>query len=80
MATDIEIDAAIISNISPHWQKVAMVAVKAIEQLQLASTEGLFDAVCRRIKVLADASQIEAQGNVTLPRHSEVRAKSRTDA
>jgi hypothetical protein len=74
MAADEEIDAAIMSNVTPHWTKVATVAVKSMERLKLPDTGEYFEVVCRRIEALVTARRIEAKGEVSLPRRSEVRA------
>jgi Protein of unknown function len=69
-----DIDSAILKTLTPHWAKVAMVAVRAMEQLNLPSTDENFDSVCRRIAALVEEGVIDAQGDVSLPRYSEVRA------
>jgi hypothetical protein len=74
MAIDEEIDAAIMSNVTSDWAKVATVAVKSMEQLKLPDTGEHFEVVCRRMEALVAARRIEAQGDVSLPRRSEVRA------
>ena len=75
MATDEQIDAAILSNVTVHWAKVAMVAAKSIDQLELPITDEAFERVCRRIEVLADGGTFDAQGDLARPRHSEVKLR-----
>ncbi len=74
MATDTEIDAAVLSNVTRHWAKVAMVAVKSMDQLSLPTTDESLETILRRVEALVAIGRIEAQGNLKLPRHSEVRA------
>jgi hypothetical protein len=78
--TDAEIDAAILANVVPRWLKVAMVAARSMDQLNLPLTDEAFESVCRRITALVDAGVIDAQGDTSLPRHSEVRTFATRDA
>ena len=77
MATDEQIDSAILANVSGYWAKVALVAARSMDQLALPSTDDDFCRVCRRIEVLAEGGQLAAQGDVSKPRHSEVRSLER---
>lgn len=90
---DRDIDAVILSLVSERWQKVAMIAVKTLSQLGIESRSNrLFaplglsdpdhalDAVLRRIEALVHAKALEAVGNLSLPRHSEIRAAQRAPA
>jgi len=74
MPATTDIDSAILKTLTPRWAKVAMVALKSMKRVNLAETDENFDSVCRRIVALADEGVIEAQGDLSLPRHSEVRA------
>jgi hypothetical protein len=77
MASNEEIDAAVLSSVTVHWQKVAMVAAKAMDRLKVPITEGdTFDKVCGRVETLVKLGKIASRGNVSMPRHSEVRLKN----
>ena len=69
------IDAAVLAHVSVYWAKVAMVALKSMDTLGLATNDENLNVVCQRIAALVEAGRIEAQGDVSRPRHSEVRAK-----
>ncbi len=64
-----EIDEALIANVGQRWRKVAMVLALAAEQL--ASDN--FDLLAERLQLLVAGGQLEAQGDLSRWRHSEVR-------
>ena len=77
MASDEQIDAAIRANLTVHWQKVAMVAAKAMDELKIRITDGdAFDKVCARIELFVKHGEIASQGDVSIPTKSEVRLKA----
>jgi hypothetical protein len=79
MASNEQIDAAVLSIITVHWQKVAMVAAKAMDRLKVPTTDGdTFDKVCARVESLVKLGKVAARGDVSLPRHSEVRLQDGT--
>jgi hypothetical protein len=74
MARNEEIDAAVRASLTVHWQKVAMVAAKAMDQLNVRITDGdTFDQVCARVELLVQRGEIAARGDVSVPTQSEVR-------
>jgi Protein of unknown function len=79
MRADEDIDAAVLSSLTVHWQKVAMVAAKAMARLKVPITDDdTFDKVCGRIESLVNLGKVVARGNVSVPTQSEVRIKSGT--
>ena len=65
------IDSVLLSNVSPHWTKAAMVVAKAMSQLRDVD-DSLFQ---QRLESLAQRGIIEASGDLSQMRHSEVRLK-----
>ena len=73
------IDAAIFSVMQPHWRKVAVVLVKAMQRCeQLGLRLGLAisdEALAARIQVLTFSGRIAGVGDLRKWRFSEVRLK-----
>ena len=69
-----QIDDYILRTVGPSWRKVAMIVGGAI------TTSGLGDpsanAVAKRIAALVKDGRLEADGNISDWRHSEVRRPS----
>jgi hypothetical protein len=65
------IDSVLLSNLSPHWRKAAMVVAKAMSQLHDVE-DSTFQ---QRLESLAQRGIIEASGDLTQMRQSEVRLK-----
>lgn len=70
-----EIDAAVLNVVQPSWRKVAMIIVKAAEKLGTGLPDGEdgYNLIAARIEALVTDGRLEAQGDVTRWRHSEVR-------
>jgi hypothetical protein len=68
-----EIDMALLSNTNEKWRKVAMVV--ATTMLELPSRiEGIPDVYySHRVKKLVSEKKLEARGNLSYMRYSEVR-------
>ncbi len=69
------IDAAVLSDVSASWSKVAMVLSK-----QLKARPGIPDDVpleyyWQRLSLLVDQGRVEVQGNLRRARYSEVRLR-----
>jgi hypothetical protein len=73
--TDSEIDAAILSFAEPRWLKVARIGSEVLNALGLEDSDGE-RAVAARIEALVSAGKLEAQGDMTRWRWSEVRLPS----
>ena len=72
--TDLQIiDAAILSNASKRWYKVARVVVFTEEALRNRYPGLSYIFYARRLIHLADEVQLESQGNLKYMRFSEVR-------
>ena len=67
-----EIDRVILSLADERWQKVAMIVAKSEEILGEMNDDGL-NRVGDRVAALVEAGRLEAQGDVSRWRHSEVR-------
>ena len=70
---DDRIDKLILAVCTPRWQKVAMVISRLLLDFRVAAPA---EEVGARISRLVDSGQLEAQGDVSLFRHSEVRLPS----
>ena len=87
-----EIDDALLAVVGKHWRKVAMVIVKAAAKLGWAIDSGrgwAFDSderdedlnrIAERLAALVATGHLEAQGALSLWRHSEVRRVTRSGA
>jgi hypothetical protein len=72
---DAALDEVILATVGPHWTKVAMVIARASEA-QSSMVPGDDDdlkAFGQRIEALVASGALEARGDVTNWRHSEVR-------
>ena len=69
--TDAELDNAILAHCDARFAKVARIAMKATEM-----NSDVFDRAVERIAWLVAAGKLEAVGDVTNPRYSEVRLPS----
>lgn len=67
------LDAAILSRARRGWLKVAMVAAQAMQQRGLGQSDEPFDVVVARVRSLVEQGRLQAQGNLSHPRFSEVR-------
>ncbi|KQR10668.1 MULTISPECIES: DUF3658 domain-containing protein [Xanthomonas] len=69
------IDAFVTDAVDTQWQKVAMIIARALTdaQLKLADVEDAADHVAQRIARLVRSGRLEAAGDITDWRHSEVR-------
>jgi Protein of unknown function len=73
-AQDVEaIDEVVLSCTRDHWRKVAMIVSLTMERLgdQYPGFSDVFYA--ERVRALADSGRLEAQGNLSYMRFSEVR-------
>ena len=74
--TEADIDAIILSVMSPRWRKVASIVIRAArrcEELALPIIEE--EVFAARLPVLAKAGRLEDIGDLRKWRHSEVRLK-----
>jgi Protein of unknown function len=63
-------DAMILSAASDRWQKVARIIAVVSER---AGNGKHFDAIAARIRALADEGRLEAKGDLSQWRFSEIR-------
>ncbi|MBR0968889.1 hypothetical protein JQ554_33135 [Bradyrhizobium diazoefficiens] len=71
----------IFSVMKSRWQKVAMVLYRAVERVEKEEALAApvdFEAFAARIQALVEADLLEAQGNLQIWGHSEVRLKDRS--
>jgi hypothetical protein len=71
--TDSELDEMILSFARPRWRKVAMIFVETLHLCEGRAVRTSDEAIEARIRALVDAGRLESQGNLSRPRHSEVR-------
>ena len=69
------IDSAILDVAKPDWLKVARIIsdVARAERHDVVGNGDLFKAISRRIKALVREGRLIAQGDLSKPRHCEVR-------
>jgi hypothetical protein len=69
------IEEAILSAVGERWKKVAMVIAKVSDAMgtELPTGDERYEVISDRIEVLVRAGRLEAQGNTTNWRFSEVR-------
>jgi len=69
------IDEALIAECGERWRKVAMVLALAARNLGWESNDE-FDRLAKRLEALVANGQLEAQGNLSRWRRSEVRLRA----
>jgi Protein of unknown function len=73
--SEADIDAIIVSVMKPHWRKVAMVVVMALDRCRELGLQISGEALAARIQVLAESERIETIGDLRKWRFSEVRLR-----
>jgi hypothetical protein len=68
-----DLDAMILSTVQPNWRKMAAIVGTVMTQYEARSVPLSAEIIAARIQVLAEWNRIEAQGNLQMWRHSEVR-------
>ena len=66
------IDMALLAEVGAQWRKVAMVLAQTSYKLGWDSDDDL-DRLAKRLEALVAEGQLEARGNLSRWRHSEVR-------
>jgi hypothetical protein len=71
------VDSLILSYAGEHWRKVAMIISKVLLEFERTRTRTRTEAdeyeIADRIRALVEDGKLEAQGNLSLWRNSEVR-------
>lgn len=78
-SSEAPLDDLILSVVKPNWQKVAMVLVKARRLSESRGFEISYDALAVRITALCMEGRLEAQGNLSKWRRSEVQLSAKVD-
>jgi hypothetical protein len=73
--SEADIDAVILSVMTPRWQKMAMVVMRALNRCKELALPISAEALAARIQVLAKSDRLEDIGDLRKWRHSEVRLK-----
>jgi len=68
-----DIDDAILSCATPHWQKVARMVSLAEKKLASKHPQFSYTLYAERIRLLAEERRLESQGDLSFMRFSEVR-------
>ena len=68
-----DLDAIILSHAREEWQKVARIAARTMEQCGVEPNDDHLETVVARVSDLVARGRLEAKGNLTRPRFSEVR-------
>lgn len=72
-AANAEIDDAILAIAQKNWRKVAMIVATVVHSRSEQAEADEYELVAGRIVALVKAGKLEAQGNLSDWRHSEVR-------
>jgi hypothetical protein len=70
---DEELDRVIMSVALPRWRKVAMILANSLDAMGQDLNNGEIERLAIRIVFLVRAGQLEAQGDLSQWRYSEVR-------
>ena len=68
-----DVDALILSFAKVQWRKVAMIMSQVLHQCRDSGVDVEADSVAERVCALVENGQLEAQGNLSRWRHSEVK-------
>ena len=68
-----DIDALILSFAEGQWKKVAMIITKVLFECERNAGDISADAIADRVRSLVEERKLEAQGNLSKWRHSEVK-------
>jgi len=68
-----DVDGLILSFAEAQWRKVAMIISKVLDECRHRGVDINCHDIARRICVLVEGGQLEAQGDLSLWRHSEVK-------
>lgn len=69
---DSDIDEVLLSFAGKQWRKVAMLVAQTVEAMGSEGSDK-HDLVAARVKALIDCNVLDAQGDISRWRHSEVR-------
>jgi len=70
------IDETLLSHVSRHWRKVAMVVARSLDDPRVVAAAVPYLYYARRIRHLVDIGVLEAQGDLSRMRFSEVRLRA----
>lgn len=73
--TEKDVDDILFPLLKSHWQKVALVLVKARDSCNLEGLSISYEVLAARLRDLADRNEIEGIGDLRYWRFSEVRLK-----
>ena len=71
------VDEAIVSLAKRRWQKTAMIIANVLDRLEVEKLDVHGHKVAERIEYLVKEGRLEAQGDLSRWRHSEVRLPSK---
>jgi hypothetical protein len=70
-----DVDNILFSLLTPYWQKVALVLVKAYDSCNITGRSIDYEIFAARLQDLSDQNKIEGIGDLRMWRFSEVRLK-----
>ena len=73
--TEADVDAIILSAVSPRAQKVGMVVIRALKRVEELGLPISDEVLAARIQVLVEAGRLEGAGDLRKWYNSEVRLK-----
>jgi uncharacterized protein DUF3658 len=75
--SDQDIDSLILSTVGVQWRKVAFIVGRVLKICEKRAPEtnrdDIVETIADRVRALVDDGKLDAQGNVSRIRHSEVR-------
>jgi hypothetical protein len=75
--SDEQVDSLILAFAQVQWRKVAMIVGQVVSECRRSGRDLGPDDVAKRISALVEIGQLEAQGDLSKWRHSEVRLPTR---
>jgi hypothetical protein len=71
--SDDQVDALILSFVQVQWRKVAMIIAKVVGACGGRGNDAELHHIAERIRALVEDRKLDAQGDLSRWRHSEVR-------
>ncbi|MBL9166213.1 MAG: hypothetical protein JNN07_00560 [Verrucomicrobiales bacterium] len=70
-----KLDQAILAEVGDHWYKIARLVTRAAARLspEVNQDSDGYDVVHKRIIELVETGVLDSQGNIDIPRESEIR-------
>jgi len=77
--TEADLDELIFAELRQRWLKTARIVGSTLELCKARSIPINAEVIAAPIQALVEAGKLEAAGNLSMWRHSEIRLKARAD-